>query len=237
MCLQPRHNPRKEPPPDPPLTRPRLPPLQWSTQPIYVLDKDNDLDVAALALRNAEDIVRVQPEGPYLLGGHSYGGCVATEIAMVLESWGKEVGLVLVSDPARRRPAAKACTPRPLPIRAPSASAVLLPHASPDHPTPPPQVMDTPRQEQNRTAQPDAEQATDEDTMELIEMILGALGRDALGMGASMAHPAESDQWKGMTMMQRYEFFAPIWRVMRDSNMSVEEVVEQASMGGGLLAS
>lgn len=48
--------------------------MQWSTQPIYVLDKDNDLDVTALALANAADIVRVQPEGPYLVGGHSYGG-------------------------------------------------------------------------------------------------------------------------------------------------------------------
>lgn len=73
------------------------PPLQWSTQPIYVLDKDNDLNVCQLALKNAEDIVKVQPEGPYLVGGHSYGGCVAAEIAMVLESWGHEVGLVLVS--------------------------------------------------------------------------------------------------------------------------------------------
>lgn len=70
--------------------------LQWSTQPIYVLDKDNDLDLRALALQNASDIVAVCPEGPYLVGGHSYGGAVAVEIAMVLESWGKEVGLVLV---------------------------------------------------------------------------------------------------------------------------------------------
>lgn len=30
-------------------------------------------------------------------------------------------------------------------------------------------------------------------------------------------------------MDERYEFFAPIWRVMRDSNMSVEEVKEQVS--------
>ena len=48
--------------------------LQWSSQPIYVLDKDNDLTVSQLALRNAVDMVRVQPEGPYLVGGHSYGG-------------------------------------------------------------------------------------------------------------------------------------------------------------------
>lgn len=71
--------------------------LQWSTQPIYVLDKDNDLNLRDLALQNARDIVASQSDGPYLVGGHSYGGAVAVEIAMVLESWGKEVGLVLVS--------------------------------------------------------------------------------------------------------------------------------------------
>ena len=30
-----------------------------------------------------------------------------------------------------------------------------------------------------------------------------------------------------MTLLQKYEFFAPIWRVMRDDNMSVEEVQRQ----------
>ena len=52
-------------------------------------------------------------------------------------------------------------------------------------------------------------------------------GRDALGMGSSIQHPRESVEWRGMAMAQRYEFFAPIWRVMRDSNLSVEEVKEQ----------
>ena len=70
--------------------------LHWSDQPIYVLDKDNDLNIAQLARQNASDIVKVQPQGPYLLGGHSYGGAVAMEVAMVLESWGHEVGAVLV---------------------------------------------------------------------------------------------------------------------------------------------
>ena len=70
--------------------------LQWSDQPIYVLDKDNDLNIAQLARQNASDIVKVQPEGPYLLGGHSYGGAVAMEVAMVLESWGHEIGAVMV---------------------------------------------------------------------------------------------------------------------------------------------
>ncbi len=47
--------------------------LAWSDQPIYVLEKDNDLTVAQLAQKNAADILAVQPQGPFLLGGHSYG--------------------------------------------------------------------------------------------------------------------------------------------------------------------
>jgi thioesterase domain-containing protein len=39
-----------------------------------VLEKDNDLDISALARANALDVLRLQREGPYLLGGHSYGG-------------------------------------------------------------------------------------------------------------------------------------------------------------------
>ena len=46
------------------------------------------------------------------------------------------------------------------------------------------QVMDTPRPEQIRPMQPDAPEASDEDSLELMEMILGALGRDAVGLGA-----------------------------------------------------
>jgi thioesterase domain-containing protein len=44
----------------------------------------------------------VQPDGPYLIGGHSYGGTVVMEIAAVLESWGHDVGLVLVSIAAQK---------------------------------------------------------------------------------------------------------------------------------------
>ena len=46
------------------------------------------------------------------------------------------------------------------------------------------QIMDTPRPEQVRTRQPDATEATEADVLELMEMILGALGRDAIGLGA-----------------------------------------------------
>ncbi len=36
--------------------------LAWSDQPIYVLDKDNDMDIYTLARANAEDILKVQPQ-------------------------------------------------------------------------------------------------------------------------------------------------------------------------------
>jgi hypothetical protein len=51
--------------------------------------------------------------------------------------------------------------------------------------------------------QPSAEGATEEDCLELMEMILGALGRDAIGLGAGMAHPRESDEWKSMSLQQK----------------------------------
>jgi hypothetical protein len=57
--------------------------------------------------------------------------------------------------------------------------------------------------------------------------------RDAIGLGAGMAHPRESEEWKAMTMRERYEFFAPIWRVMRDDNMTADDVAEQARRDGG----
>lgn len=58
-------------------------------------------------------------------------------------------------------------------------------------------------------------------------MILGALGRDAVGLGSSIEHPRESEEWKGMTLDEKYAFFAPIWRVMRSENLSVEQVKKQ----------
>lgn len=84
--------------------------------------------------------------------------------------------------------------------------------------------MDTPLPGQIRPIQQEAGQATEAEVMELVEMILGALGRDALGLGSSIAHPRESDEWKSMTAHEKLEFFAPIWRIMRDENMTVEQV-------------
>ena len=45
-------------------------------------------------------------------------------------------------------------------------------------------IMDTPRPEHVRQRQPEATEATEADVLELMEMILGALGRDAVGLGS-----------------------------------------------------
>ena len=86
------------------------------------------------------------------------------------------------------------------------------------------QIMDTPLPAQIRPIQQEAGRATEDDVMELVEMILGALGRDALGLGSSIAHPRESQEWQSMSAHEKLEFFAPIWRIMRDENMTVEQV-------------
>ena len=106
------------------------------------------------------------------------------EIAMVLESWGHTIGLVL--------------------------------------------VMDTPRPEQIRPLQPHAVAADEGDVMELVEMVLGALGSDALGLGQGMAHPARSEEWMRLSNEERMEFFAPIWRIMRDENMTAAQACSAA---------
>ena len=49
-----------------------------------------------LARANALDILAAQPDGPYLIGGHSYGGAVAMEVALLLEAWGHDVALLIV---------------------------------------------------------------------------------------------------------------------------------------------
>ncbi|MED3121410.1 thioesterase domain-containing protein, partial [Bacillus thuringiensis] len=45
-----------------------------------------------------EEIKRVQPEGPYRLGGWSLGGAIAYEIATVLKNQGEEVELLVLMD-------------------------------------------------------------------------------------------------------------------------------------------
>ena len=48
--------------------------------------------------RHLADLRRVQPHGPYLIGGHSFGGVVAYEIARHLRDAGEDVALLVVLD-------------------------------------------------------------------------------------------------------------------------------------------
>ena len=73
-------------------------------QPFYALQRP-DLDgsdvtlttVEALATACIEEMRMVQPQGPYLVGGHCFGGAVAFEIAQQLQAQGEDLlGLVLI---------------------------------------------------------------------------------------------------------------------------------------------
>jgi thioesterase domain-containing protein/acyl carrier protein len=61
-------------------------------------------DLPAMASRYVELVAEAQPSGPYHLGGYSYGGFLAFEMALQLEDMGKEVGLLLIGDSKIERP-------------------------------------------------------------------------------------------------------------------------------------
>jgi aspartate racemase len=54
--------------------------------------------IPAMAERYIQEIRRIQPEGPYRIGGYSFGGLVAYEMAQMLESQGEEVALLALFD-------------------------------------------------------------------------------------------------------------------------------------------
>ncbi|WAS90947.1 non-ribosomal peptide synthetase/type I polyketide synthase [Nannocystis punicea] len=56
--------------------------------------------VPAMAERYVADILRVQPEGPYTVGGHSAGGITAYEVARQLEARGHAVRLLILDAPS-----------------------------------------------------------------------------------------------------------------------------------------
>jgi len=74
-------------------------------QPFYGLQAQG-LDGTAECLTTVEDMAalyineirRVQPEGPYFIGGYCLGGTIAYEIAQQLTSRGQEVGLLALLD-------------------------------------------------------------------------------------------------------------------------------------------
>ncbi|MEM7727210.1 MAG: amino acid adenylation domain-containing protein, partial [Cyanobacteria bacterium P01_A01_bin.45] len=73
-------------------------------QPFYSFENDMYQDYGSIT--RIEDIANiyiqamqaVQPEGPYFLGGHSYGGNVAFEMAQQLHKQGHSVGLLAIID-------------------------------------------------------------------------------------------------------------------------------------------
>jgi thioesterase domain-containing protein/acyl carrier protein len=73
-------------------------------QPMYGLDQALDANrfitrVEELAAHYIRDIKRICPQGPYFLGGHSFGGLVAFEMAQQLREAGEEIGLLVLIDP------------------------------------------------------------------------------------------------------------------------------------------
>ena len=55
--------------------------------------------VEDLAAHYLKDVKAICPKGPYLLGGHSFGGLVAFEMAQQLRRAGEEIGLLALIDP------------------------------------------------------------------------------------------------------------------------------------------
>jgi thioesterase domain-containing protein len=70
-------------------------------QPVYALVTEvsqNYPRVEALAAAYIDEVRAVQPEGPYFLGGLSFGGLVAFEMALQFFATGQEVGLLALFD-------------------------------------------------------------------------------------------------------------------------------------------
>ncbi len=75
------------------------------SQPFYALqavgldgETPPHTSVEEMAAHYIQAIQTVQPHGPYLLGGHSYGGSVAFEMAQQLQRRGEQIALVAILD-------------------------------------------------------------------------------------------------------------------------------------------
>ncbi|MFM6073373.1 MAG: thioesterase domain-containing protein, partial [Dolichospermum sp.] len=54
--------------------------------------------MAEIAANHIQAIQKIQPQGPYKLAGHSFGGKVAFEIARQLHEQGQEVAFLAIMD-------------------------------------------------------------------------------------------------------------------------------------------
>ncbi|RCJ40879.1 hypothetical protein A6770_37120 [Nostoc minutum NIES-26] len=61
-------------------------------------EKPEMISVEETATRYLQEIRKVQPNGPYLLGGHCYGGVLAFEMAQQLQSQSQTVSLLVIID-------------------------------------------------------------------------------------------------------------------------------------------
>jgi len=61
--------------------------------------------LAEMAADYLAEVRRVQPHGPYALGGFCFGGPVALEMASQFQAAGEDVAMVVLLDPRFRRPA------------------------------------------------------------------------------------------------------------------------------------
>lgn len=93
------------------LTWARFSHLLGPDQPFYALQRP-DLDgsevihnsVEALAADCIQEMRMVQPNGPYLVGGHCFGGAVAFEIAQQLQAQGEAIVSIVLIDAYRPEP-------------------------------------------------------------------------------------------------------------------------------------
>ncbi|NEP13419.1 MAG: alpha/beta fold hydrolase, partial [Symploca sp. SIO2C1] len=76
-----------------------------SDQPCYALQAvglDGESEpftrIEDIAAYNIKEIQSIQPQGPYFLGGHSFGGKVACEMAQQLQKQGQQVALLAILD-------------------------------------------------------------------------------------------------------------------------------------------
>ena len=74
-------------------------------RPLSDLERTRESSVHAMAESYLPEVLKIQPQGPYALGGYSMGGVVAFELACQLRQAGHEVDCVITFDtPARIQP-------------------------------------------------------------------------------------------------------------------------------------
>ncbi|MGD1805288.1 condensation domain-containing protein [Dapis sp. BLCC M126] len=87
------------------LTWARFSHLLGSDQPFYALQRP-ELNGGEISQNTAESLAEacvkeirmVQPQGPYLIGGHCFGGAVAFEIAQQLQAQGEDIASIILID-------------------------------------------------------------------------------------------------------------------------------------------